>query len=66
MLWFAVLLVVAAGLYVFIRIMIPVMRVLLVIALFFIGLGSALVLIAYALSPQPIRDLVMEITFGLD
>lgn len=64
MLWFAILLVVAAGLYVFIRIMIPVMRVLLVIALFFIGFVSTLALIAYALSPEPIRDLVLDIAFS--
>lgn len=65
MLWFAVLLVVAAGLYVFIRVMIPVMRVLLVIALFFIGFLSTLALLAYGLSPQWIRDLVMEIAVDL-
>lgn len=65
MLWFAVLLVVAAGLYVFIRTMIPVMRVLLVIALFFVGFVSTIALIAYALSPQPIRDLLVDIAFDL-
>lgn len=50
MLCLIVLLVVAAGLYVFIRVMILVMRVILMIALFYIGFWSALALIAYALS----------------